>query len=296
MTQRFDLVLTGRVLPGQSREAVAAGLAKLLHIDEARALAILSGRETIVKRGQTREALEPFVDALTKIGAEPGLRAPAPAAPPAASGEPAAAPAAPAKEARSEARQALEPKRAAMTLTEARPITTPDEDTRPWILTFYKKSLLVEILVLLILTLWWATCAMIDPHRGKLVRGVAALLFALMAFGVVLRASGFLDVDREAEALDNAFAYAGEVVDKVGSYAIENQRMPDDAAALSLPPRPPAVKAVDVRHGTVQLTLADDLGESSGGAIVVSPDLKEGVISWSCSARGIPERYLDNCR
>lgn len=275
MTQRFDLVLTGRVMPGQSLEAVAAGLAKLLRIDGARARAMLSGRETVVKRGQTREALEPFLDALTKIGAEPGLRATLPAAPPAASAE---------------------PKRAASTVPGA-PVAPPDEDTRPWILTFYKKSLLVEILVFLILTLWWATCAMIDPHRGKLVRGVATLLFALMAVGVVLRASGFLDGGREAEALGNAFAYAEEVADKVGSYAIENQRMPDDAAELSLPPPPRAVKAVDVRRGgSVQFTLADDLRESSGGAIVISPTVKEGVINWSCSTRGIPERYLGSCR
>lgn len=272
MTQRFDLVLTGRVLPGQSREAVAAGLAKLLRIDEARALAILSGRETVVKRSQTREALEPFVDALTKVGAEPGLRPTAAAKP------------------------APEPKRAAGTMPGARPVATPDEDTRPWILTFYKKSLLVEILVFLVLTLWWATCAMIDPHRSKLVRGIAALLFALMAVGVVLQASGFLGADREGEALDNAFAYAGEVADKVGSYAIENQRMPEDAAELALPPRPRAVKSVDVRRGSVQLTLAEDLGASSGGAIVVSPNVKEGVIKWSCSTRGIPDRYIGNCR
>ena len=105
MTQRFDLVLTGRVMPGQSLEAVAAGLAKLLRIDGARARAMLSGRETVVKRGQTREALEPFLDALTKIGAEPGLRATLPAAPPAA---------------------AAEPKRAASTVPGA-PVAPPDD-------------------------------------------------------------------------------------------------------------------------------------------------------------------------
>jgi hypothetical protein len=171
-------------------------------------------------------------------------------------------------------------------------------DGRHWFLTFYRKSLLVEILVFVFITIWWSVSAMLDPQRGKLVRAIGTILTVLITASSVAQLTGVFDEDPEEREVNRAFLYAAEVSDKVTEYAIANQRMPTSTAEITLPPRRPrAVKMLSiVRGGAIQITLGDDLGKSSGGTILVSPTVAEGSISWSCSTRDLPARYLEGCR
>lgn len=68
--EKYDLLLTGRILTGHKREAVAAALVKLMRVSEAQALQLLSEREQVVKRGLSPAALVPYIDALRRAGAE----------------------------------------------------------------------------------------------------------------------------------------------------------------------------------------------------------------------------------
>lgn len=68
--EKYDLLLTGRILPGHKREAVAAALAKLMRMSEAQALELLSGQEKTVKGGLEHAAMGRYVRALRDAGAE----------------------------------------------------------------------------------------------------------------------------------------------------------------------------------------------------------------------------------
>lgn len=67
---RYDLMLTGHILPGHKREVVAAALAQLMRLPEARALQLLAGQERVVKRDLDAASLRRYVAALRKAGAE----------------------------------------------------------------------------------------------------------------------------------------------------------------------------------------------------------------------------------
>ncbi|MBX9903673.1 MAG: hypothetical protein K2Y31_04900 [Burkholderiales bacterium] len=69
-SEKYDLLLTGRILPGHKREVVAAALAKLMRISEAQALELLSGREQTVKGGLELAAMGRYVRALRDAGVE----------------------------------------------------------------------------------------------------------------------------------------------------------------------------------------------------------------------------------
>lgn len=68
--EKYDLLLTGRILHGHKREAVAAALAKLMRISEAKALELLSGREQTIKGGLEHAAMGRYVRALRDAGVE----------------------------------------------------------------------------------------------------------------------------------------------------------------------------------------------------------------------------------
>ncbi|SFZ76563.1 hypothetical protein [Chitinimonas taiwanensis] len=74
LNDSVTLCLTGHTLPGHAPEAVAAGLAKLLKLDEARALALLAGQETVIKRALPREQLARYQQLLADAGAETRVR------------------------------------------------------------------------------------------------------------------------------------------------------------------------------------------------------------------------------
>jgi len=72
--RRFDLLLTGRILPGHQREDVVAALTKVLDLSEIQAQALLSGREWVVSQNLDRAALEKCQAALNSAGVETGVR------------------------------------------------------------------------------------------------------------------------------------------------------------------------------------------------------------------------------
>lgn len=67
---RYDLMLTGHLLPGHKHEVVAAALAQLMRLPEASALQLLAGQERVVKRDLDAASLRRYVAALHKAGAE----------------------------------------------------------------------------------------------------------------------------------------------------------------------------------------------------------------------------------
>ncbi|WP_137939857.1 DUF805 domain-containing protein [Chitinivorax sp. B] len=68
MSESIDLALTGSVLPGHDVERAHVALAQLLKITEVRAIALLQGQETIIKRGLNKLQLPQYQTALARIG------------------------------------------------------------------------------------------------------------------------------------------------------------------------------------------------------------------------------------
>ena len=81
MPKTFNVVLTGKVSPGHTREGVAAALAKVMRVTEARSLELLSGKETIVKGNLDEATVARYLAAFGPTGA--GVRADPIGAPPA---------------------------------------------------------------------------------------------------------------------------------------------------------------------------------------------------------------------
>jgi uncharacterized protein (TIGR00266 family) len=95
MAAQYSVSLTGRVVAGFEREAVAAALAARFKLDAARAAALLGGKPTVVKKGVEEAAARQLVLVLAGIGAEAAVNAAAPAPAPAATVARAPVPAAP---------------------------------------------------------------------------------------------------------------------------------------------------------------------------------------------------------
>lgn len=70
MPKTFNVVLTGKVSPGHTRESVAAALAKVMRLTEARSLELLSGKETVVKGNLDQATLARYLAAFKPTGAE----------------------------------------------------------------------------------------------------------------------------------------------------------------------------------------------------------------------------------
>lgn len=66
--QRYDLLLTGKTLPGRDRKAAVAALAKVMQLPEAGAQALLKGREQLILRNLDDLLLARYVAALQAAG------------------------------------------------------------------------------------------------------------------------------------------------------------------------------------------------------------------------------------
>ncbi len=326
MAKMFNLILLGRPLAGLSRENVAASLSATLRIPEERALELLAGRETIVKRGLSEAALKPYLEALRKCGAE--VRAEevgAPAAAPAAAMTPHAAPAVPAPAAapvatmkcpacgadqpkRTLCRQCgVDMKRLLAAQEEAKRAAPPPSAATAAIVTrtyedsldkpLYRRTLGIEILCFIVLTPLWGWFAMLDSARGKRVRALGAAVFAVSAVWIILGLLvrvGVIGMSEEEEAIADAVVYAAKTADAVSEYAVANQRLPERTASIELPDgRPPIVKAVAVgSEGEVRVTLIDELKKAGGGAIIYRPRVEAGKLLWSCQIEGVSYRAI----
>lgn len=69
MSESASIFLTGEILPGFLKADVIPALARLLKTDEHKAAALLSGRETLIKRNAPPTDIDRYIQALHKVGA-----------------------------------------------------------------------------------------------------------------------------------------------------------------------------------------------------------------------------------
>lgn len=91
MTDTYNLKLTGATLPDRPRELAAKSLADVMRIAPEQALGLLSGRETIIKRGLDPDQVPRYLQAIEAAGVEVRAERVSPPAP-VTSPEPAAVP------------------------------------------------------------------------------------------------------------------------------------------------------------------------------------------------------------
>ena len=70
----FNLMITGKLVEGVRMERAVAGLTRLLSVDEKKAETLLDGKERIIKRNVSMDALPRYQAALRKIGVESRFR------------------------------------------------------------------------------------------------------------------------------------------------------------------------------------------------------------------------------
>ena len=70
MPKTYNFVLTGRVAAGHARAAAASALAKIMRVPEQRALELLAGKETVVKRNLDAAGLASYQGAFGATGVE----------------------------------------------------------------------------------------------------------------------------------------------------------------------------------------------------------------------------------
>lgn len=89
---RFEIVLAGELVPGNSLEQVKENLARLFQADAQRVALLLSGRRVVIRQGLDRASAEKYRDAIARAGAIAEMRemaveeielAPPPGTPPA---------------------------------------------------------------------------------------------------------------------------------------------------------------------------------------------------------------------
>ena len=304
MARSFNLMLTGNTLQGFARDEVAAALAQLMRLPEERALDLLSGRETVVKRGLDGTSLQRYLEALSKAGVETRKEEifPAPdSTPPGAIKCPACGTEQPnltiCRQCGTDMPGLIAARAVAARNPPPRPpVAAPKEavhEPDPEI-PRYRRSRALEVMLFLFVSVLWGFLAMTDGTRGRGARILGAVTFAFFGAMMVLALTNVLRTDAEHDAVIDAFNYAVGVSEVVGKYAIANQRLPERTVSIDLAGgRPGSVKSVDIGPGgRVRVMLSDDLKKSSGGAIVFMPGIDNGVIVWACASEGVPAGYL----
>jgi len=86
MSELFNVVFRGDILPGHALPAVKAQMAQLFKLDEARLAAVFSGKPVVLKKDCDAATAEKLKAALTRVGADseikPSASVPAPVSPP----------------------------------------------------------------------------------------------------------------------------------------------------------------------------------------------------------------------
>jgi len=308
MARSFNLGLTGEVLPGQERGEVARNLAKLIGVPEDRALNLLSGRETVVKRGLDGLTLHHYLEALHAAGVatrkeaiapEPDAPAPATIRCPACGTEQPdlaicrscgtnmtallAAKAAAARD---------PPRRALVDPAPAQPAEDHDEIPR------YRRSRVIEVLLFLGVSLVWGYLAMTDRTRGIGMRIFGGFTFVLFAVLIVVQLTTGLPDSPDEKRLRDAVRYAAEVADVAADYAVANQRVAERTDSIDLPAnRPDTIETVHIgAGGRIRVTFGGNLKKAPGGFIEFTPVIENNEFRWSCRTGGIAPGYnLKDC-
>ena len=304
MARSFNLMLTGNTLHGQPREEVATALASLMHVPKERALDLLSGRETVVKRGLDGASLQRYLEALHKAGVETRKEeiSPAPdAIAPATIKCPACGTEQPnltlCRQCGTDMPGLLAAKAAAASNPRPRPPAATAADERREAdpeTPRYRRSRAIEILLFLFVSVLWGFLAMTDSTRSRGVRIFGGVMFTFFGAMMVLGVTPLFRPDAARDAVIDAYNYAAGVADEVGKYAVANQRLPERTVSIDLPGnQPSSVKSVAVGpNGRVRVMLSDDLKKASGGAIVLTPSVDNGTINWACTSENVPAAYL----
>lgn len=309
MSRQFNLILTGNTLPGQARDEVATALAALMRLPVDRARGLLSGRETVIKRGLDEKSLQPYLDALHKAGVET-RKDEIPSVPDSVAPEMIKCPACGLEQqnlticrqcgvdmpnllaAKKEAARNLPPSKPQTAAPDSRRQEADPEVPR------YRRSRVLEIMLFLFVSVLWGYLAMTDSTRSRGIRIAGGAVFVLFGYLILQGLPSLLNPDDSRDQVIDAFNYAAEVSDEVGRYAVANQRLPEQTDAIKLPgSQPSSVKSVDVGPGgRVRVTLSDDLKEAAGAAIMLTPNVENGVIQWACASENMPAGYLgDHC-
>ena len=300
----FDIVLTGRTLPGFETKNAAAALASTLRVPEEKARELLTGRETVLKRGLAEEQLPPYVEALRKCGAEVRAReviaAPDKVKCPAcgaeqpprnlcrACGADMKRVAAAQEAAKNPPKPKIEPVSSAAAARES-----PDTP-------LYRRTLLIEILFFLFLTPYWAWKLMTDRERGRVanvIGGVILIGSSVQLFLLVndIRKHGWMGEDGP---LFEAVTYATDARRQVDEFTAANRRFPERGEVSAPGARPASVETVEIGpRGRVRVVLASELKGSAGGSLLLTPYFDDkGGWGWECETAGVEARWLArNC-
>jgi hypothetical protein len=296
----FDILLTGRTLPGFEANGAVAALAGMLRVPEDKARELLAGRETVVKRGITEDQLPPYVEALRKCGAEVRAREQGPdtvKCPACGAEQPprnlcracgadmkrfAAAQEAAKNPPKQKAVEAVSTTgRAAVQMTSEPPL--------------YRRTFFISFLFFFFLTPYWGWKVMTDAEFGKIARSFGALV--LIGFTVQLvmlvndvRKHGWLGED---EPVLKALRYAIDTRKQVDEFTLANSRFPD-RGEISIGEKPGSVESVEVGpRGRVRVVLGADVERAPGGWVVLTPYLNDkGGWTWECQLAGIDEPLL----
>jgi hypothetical protein len=310
-------VLTGRPMPGHTVEAAAAGLAKLARIPEDRALQLLAGRETTVQRNLDREKAAAYVQAMMRAGVQARVAvvaapevvaapAPAPAVAPVLAETVTCPGCGMAQPKRTLCRQCgvdmprVLASRVEAARAPAQAVVVPSQSWSPsgrldvLDVPLYRRSRLFEIGLFLFGTMLWGFFTMTDSTRGLGMRVFGGAMFLVFGAGMIFKLRDMISgPDLEEAAVHAALDHGIEISKKVSDYAIANQRLPGRSDPLGLPERPADVKEVVVGPaGRVRVTLNDNLKNSGGGSIIMTPVIVDQTIDWKCVTENVPTDYL----
>lgn len=297
----YDIVLTGRTLPGFDAKGAATALASALRVPEDKAGELLAGRETVIKRGLTEDQLPPYVETLRKCGAEVRAREPAPTTtkcPACGAEQPprnlCVKCGADMKRVAAAKETARAPAPAPVTVSTTARAATPAQYDKP----YYRRSFLTELLFFLFLTPYWGWKVMTDGERGKIANVFGAIVMVGSSVQIFLLANefrkyGWMGEDAPVyEAAQSAIAART----KVQEFALANRRLPG-RGEVSAGELPNSVEKIEIGpSGRVRVVLAGDVKLGPGGSIVLTPYIDDkGGMGWECRTEGIKSMVLRDC-
>jgi hypothetical protein len=299
----FDIVLTGRTLPGFETNGTARALASTLRVPEDKARELLAGRETVIKRGLAEDQLPPYVEALRKCGAEVRAREPAPTT--------IKCPACGAEQpprnlcmkcgvemkrfadAQSAAKAA--PKVTVVPVSGAAKVAAPAQHETP----YYRRSVLTEFLFFFFLSPYYGWKLMTDWERGKIANVLGAIILvgsSVQLFLLVNEYRKYGWMGEDAPVVE-AVRFAGVARRQVEDFAVANRRLPERGELRVAGAFPESVDSVEVGPlGRVRVVLGAEVKLAPGGAIVLTPSVDaKGYIGWECHTVGVKTWLGPSC-
>jgi hypothetical protein len=299
----FDIVLTGKTLPGFEANSAATALASMLRVPADKARELLAGRETVIKRGLAEDQLPPYVEALRKCGAEVRAREPVPdklKCPACGTEQPqrnlcVSCGADMKRVAEAQAVAKAPPRVTVGPVSSAAKVAAPARDETP----YYRRSLLTEMLFFFFLTPYYGWKLMTDWERGKIANVFGAIVLVASSVQIFLlvneiRKYGWMGEDAPVV---EAVRFAGVARRQVEDFAVANRRLPERGELRVVGEFPESVDSVEVGpSGRVRVVLGAEVKLAPGGAIVLTPSVDgKGYIGWECHTVGVKTWLGPSC-